>query len=60
LNQQPFASQEMALISVEGNTQIPASNGFYAYDKTAGKDSTVYIIDTGANEVHPVSKNPAH
>lgn len=45
----------MVLISLPNNAPFPAQNGFYAYDKSAGKDSTVYIIDTGANLANTVS-----
>ena len=51
---QQGAPDELKMFSQARNAYLPGLPG-YAYDSRGGQGVTVYIVDTGINQNHPVS-----
>jgi hypothetical protein len=54
LVRQAVAFDEVVHISLGPGVSLVAQDHNYVYDKTGGTNSTVYIVDTGANLGNPV------
>ena len=51
---QQDALDELKMFSQARNAYLPGLPG-YAYDARGGEGITVYVVDTGINQDHPVS-----
>lgn len=49
------ARDEMVFISQASSVPLSSLGGKYVYDKSAGRDALVYVVDTGAYLSHPVN-----